>query len=140
MSTTLYEKRGTRYVPVAEYDTQPYWTAGYWLVHVQPGLRTTKQLLNPAFAEVEAAMHKAAVAMKKAMVEESKRKLPAYQLSDIVLTKHEKAWAAYREAMGDEYTHILKGASMSSIVEAGLSVLREVLESQGLKSSYEDEE
>lgn len=137
MSTTLYEKRGTRYVPVAEYDTQPYWTAGYWLVHVKPGLRTTRQLLDPAYAEVEAAMQDVAASMMEAMQEEAQRKIPAYRISDIVLTKHEKAWAAYKEAMGDEYTHILKGASFESIVDAGILVLREALKKQGLRAEDE---
>lgn len=137
MSTTLYEKRGSRYVPVAEYETQPYWGAGYWLVHVQPGLRTTKSLLDPEFAEVEAAMQLASDAMVTAMEEEARRKIPAYQVSDIVLTKHEKAWAAYKEAMGDEYTHVFKGASMYSIVEAGIAALRKALENKGVR--FEDE-
>jgi len=132
VSVTLYEKRGRRYVPVAEYDTQPYWKAGYWLVHVKPGLRTTKSVLEPAFAEVEAALHEASEAMVLAMREEAARKLPAYQTSDIVLKKHEKAWKAYREAMGDEYTHVFKGASMESVVDAAIEVLRELLKKKGV--------
>ena len=138
MSVTLYEKRGRRYVPVAEYDTQPYWGAGYWLVHVKPGIKTTKQLLDPAFAEVEAALQVAADAMVKAIEEESVKKVPAYCSSDVVLKNHEKAWAVYREAMGDEYTHILKESSPRSIVEAAIEVLRKLLAERGVSRDPEE--
>lgn len=124
---TLYEKRGRRYVPIAEQDTNPFWTEGYWLVHVRPGLRTTRQILDPAFADVEAAFVEAEDAMAKALVEELDKVTPANSTA-ISLKNHEKAWALYKEAMGEEYDYVFRRPSPVDIVRAGLQVVRECIE------------
>lgn len=125
--TTLYEKRGRRYHAIAEQDTNPFWTAGYWLVHVRPGLRTTRQILDPVFADVEAALLCAEEAMCRALVQELDKVEPA-TTSPAVLKKHEAAWKLYKEAMGEEYEVVFRRTSVVDVVAAGLKAVREQIE------------
>lgn len=74
----LYTRQGSRFVPVHEcryFDVLP---EGAWLVIVGPGNTAIRRVLNPAYAELEAAMRTAEDAMCTAMLEASKLR-PMFQ-------------------------------------------------------------
>ena len=96
--TTLYEKRGRRYHPVAERDTFDSWTNGAHLVVCKPGSRVVRFSIDPDQAALMAAVEPlrdkisdiviAALAMKPS--------------TRPITPKQRAAWAAFERAMGDD--------------------------------------
>ena len=96
--TTLYEKRGRRYHPVAERDTFDSWTNGAHLVVCKPGSRVVRFSIDPDHAALMAAVEPlrdkisdiviAALAMKPS--------------TRPITPKQRAAWAAFERAMGDD--------------------------------------
>ena len=120
---TLYEKRGRRYVPVAEENAFAGIPEGWWLVHVKPGGLSSRRMLTPAHAEVEAAMRLA----EDVMVEAMRRKQGASDLNPRPYrdpAKARRAWKAWADIMGDETMLCFDGVSMRDVVDAGLDALR----------------
>lgn len=117
----LYTRQGSRFVPVHEcrfFDALP---EGAWLVIVGTGNTAIRRALNPAYAELEAAMRTAEDAMCTAMLEASKLRPMKQKMSD----KERRAWAAYKEIMGDDIPRYLgEYASVQEIVQAGLDAIR----------------
>ena len=117
----LYTRQGSRFVPVHEcrfFDALP---EGAWLVIVGPGNTAIRRALNSAYAELEAAMRAAEDAMCTAMIEASKLRPMNQKMSD----KERRAWAAYKEIMGDDIPRYLgEYASVQEIVQAGLDAIR----------------
>ncbi len=116
----LYTRQGSRFVPVHEcrfFDALP---EGAWLVIVGPGNTAIRRALNPAYAELEAAMRTAEDAMCTAMIEASKLRPREHEMSK----KEQRAWAAYKEIMGDDVPRYLgEYASVQEIVQAGLDAI-----------------
>ena len=117
----LYTRQGSRFVPVHEcrfFDALP---EGAWLVIVGPGNTAIRRALNPAYAELEAAMRTAEDAMCTAMIEASKLRPREHEMSK----KEQRAWAAYKKIMGDDVPRYLgEYASVQEIVQAGLDAIR----------------
>lgn len=131
MNRTLYEKRGRRYVAVAEEETWDALAEGAWLVVVKPGSRSQRRLLKPERAEVEVALNEARVAMVEAM---RARTLAANDLPmrTSKLTPAEKrqmkrAWEAWVAIAGDVPIHF-RGVSWVDVVECGIAALRTKME------------
>ena len=126
--TTYYEKRGRRYIPVAEREMYDALTAGTYLVVIQPGLRSMKRLVQPASGEVEAAIRIAEQAMVDAMrtMNESPGE-PMGLATEAEKTLAKKAYAAYTAVVGKDRMLHFRGVSMHDVVEAGIKALRESL-------------
>jgi hypothetical protein len=81
--STLYEKRGRRYYPVAEMFSLDTLPAGSHLVTVRPGLKTVLCNVNPDHASLIAASREAKDAMcveiQKAMAREPNKPLTRKQ-------------------------------------------------------------
>lgn len=124
--TTWYEKRGRRYVPVAEHEMRGWdvWTEGTYLVSVKPGVRSTMRLVSPASGEVEAAIKIVKDGMLSAMLQMNQSAGEPMAKTEEDRERAKKAHAAYMEIMGDRGAWF-KGVSMHDVIDAGLSVLRE---------------
>ncbi len=122
--TTLYEKRGRNYRPVAESETYSSLTEGWYLVHVRPGTTSVKRLIEPAYAELEAAIKVATDAMVDAMRE---RQVPTgpdvRHVPEHRREKYRRAWEAWKAIVGDVPLYF-EGVSMHDIVKAGLDAVR----------------
>jgi hypothetical protein len=121
---TLYEKRGRRYYPVAEYselhsNSYPH---GYYLFRVREGFTELTPLdarvgeSRPEFAALAAEMKDAMLA---AMIEANKSRP---QTPETLTPEQQAAVLAFRKAMGDGLT-VFRGASLQEIVEAGVTAL-----------------
>lgn len=121
---TLYEKRGRRYYPVSERETFDGIPEGWWLVRVQPGLRSSRRIVAPDTVGLEAAMFLAEEAMVEAMRKRqevtgvSVRHVPENERA-----KYQRAWEAWKAIVGDVPLYF-EGVSMHDVVAAGLDVLR----------------
>ena len=115
--TTLYEKRGRRYIPVANTRAIDGLSNGSWLVVVDSGMTTIRQLVNPDHAGFLAA---ASVA-ERAMVEAVRKASDAVPQSR-TSAKLTRAWKAYKAIAGDE-TMWLNSSSTYDIVQAGIQVV-----------------
>ncbi len=123
MSRTLYEKRGRRYVPVAEMDAFGGMTEGTYLVVVRPGSGLSAlRVVEPASAEVEAALHTARGAMVEAMRAQCTAGRDEVR-ADVDAPTLRRAWAAWRAIAGDVTMHF-RGVSMVDVVDAGIAVIR----------------
>ena len=121
---TLYEKRGRRYHPVAEYtdlhaNSYPH---GAYLFRVREGfteltpLRKQVDASRPEFAALAAEMKDAMLAA----MNEANQSRP--QTPEVLTPEQQAAVLAFRKAMGDGLT-VFRGASLQEIVEAGVTAL-----------------
>jgi hypothetical protein len=112
--TTLYRKEGRKYVPCAEYspevmDSMP---EGSHLVVVQPGIKSIRYSVQPAFAPVMAviALHRDLLAKAAS---EATRPRPMRKLTP----REHRAWQAYQAATGNDSLTLTTGCAMG-IVDA----------------------
>ena len=120
---TLYRKRGRRYYPVAEQCPANAFADGAWLVVCKPGVQTTRRLVSPAHAFVEAGIETASDAMVEAMREAMRPRAVRRGQTDL----ERRAFAAYQNIVGKDHPLILEGASLAQIVKAGLDAVREAM-------------
>lgn len=95
---TLYEKRGRRYVPVAERDTYDAWPQGSHLVVCKPGSRVVRFNIDPDQAALMAAVEPlrdriADIVMAALAMKPSTRP---------ITPKQRAAWAELERAMGKD--------------------------------------
>lgn len=127
--TTYYEKRGRRYVPIAEDARFDALTEGHYLVVIKPGLRSMTRLVEPASGEVEAAIRVARVAMEEAMAAANRSSGEAMGLpTKEDKERAERAYQAWLGVMGERWSVSYRGVSMHDIVEAGIQALRKEMQ------------
>jgi hypothetical protein len=114
MSETLYRKRGRKYEPMAEYganyDSVP---EGFHLICVTPGYRSTLYRVNPAYADLLAALHVGREAAAEAMRKASEARPAVRELT----AREKKAYAAWKAVMGEESMR-LTIASVNDVLDA----------------------
>ena len=121
MKKIYYEKRGRRYKPVHEYDSDLLnsMPKGTHLLMVYPGGSSTRYNINPDYATLIAASRVAENAMcdaiRKASEMRPKRKLLTQKQMD--------AWNNLIEVFGEE-ARCLDQASARDIAEAGVNALQ----------------
>lgn len=117
-ATTLYQRVGKKYVPVAEYADTDYWREGCYQVIVRPGYRSIKScLFPPREAAVEAALTIVGEGMVKKMLDAAVTPRVSTPLS----TKQVRAFKAFKEAFKTDVAWL---PSAQDVVEAGLEELR----------------
>lgn len=122
-TNTLYERRGNKYVPVAEYFTTDYWSNGNYLVQIKPGARSMTRLIFPkSEPEVEAALKAVGNGMLEAM--RDKAHTPTNPKPEDFTPKQKKAVEMWKEAFGNNFVYF---PSKQEIVDAGLDELRNML-------------
>ena len=133
-----YEKRGRRYVPVAEHDYELHdaMPKGNHLIMCYPGGRSTRYHIEPALAPMIAAGRVAEDRMCEAM-----RKASEMRPSRTPITPgQQRAWKKLAKEFGDDLA-TLNGASASAIAEAGLKAMQveaeKLLKNAAVKLAYE---
>jgi hypothetical protein len=119
---TFYEKRGRRYVPVAEYDNEwlDSFPKGTHLVMSYPGGSTRRFNIDPAFAPMIAAGRYAEDAMAKALVHAGEIRM---QRGKVPLTEGQKAaWENLVQEFGDSARQ-LEWPSAREVAEAGVKAM-----------------
>lgn len=138
--TTLYKKKGRRYYPAAETEVFDGVPEGWWLMRVQPGLRSMRRTLDPAYAETEAALREAEDAMVDAMRVRCEPTGPQTKhVPEKDRAKYMKAWEAWKAIVGDVPMYF-EGVSMMDVVEAGLNAVRKkIVDSRKTEGGSEHE-
>ncbi len=138
MKKIYYEKRGRRYVPVAEYDNEllDSFPKGYHLVSVYPGGSSRRFNIEPAYAPMIAASRVAEDEICKAMSKASElqpRQTP-------ITEGQRKAWKKLAEEFGEELA-TLHINSARDIAEAGVKAMMEeadkLMRHEAVRKAYE---
>lgn len=116
---TLYEKRGRRYVPVAEPVAIYSLPAGAHLVVVEPGIRTVTCRIDPAEAAIRAACSSIEKDVSRALLNGLEMRTTSRSLTP----KQANAWQALKDAMGDD-RFIVEYPSVQEIVNEVCAVIR----------------
>ena len=133
-----YEKRGRRYVPVAEYDGDfmDSYTHGTHLLMVYPGGQSRRYNIDPAYAPMIAAGRVAQDAICRAISKASEMR-PA---RTPITTGQKKAWEKLAKELGDELA-TLHGLCVHDCAEAGVKAMQEeadkLMTNPAVKLAYE---
>ena len=138
MKKIYYEKRGRRYVPVAEYDNDfmDSFTKGNHLVMSYPGGTSRRFNINPNYAAMIAAGRVAEDAVCKAINKASEMR-PA---RTPITPAQQRAWKKLAKEFGDELC-TLNGASTRDIAEAAVTAMQaeadRLMQHASVKRAYE---
>jgi len=138
MKKIYYEKKGKRYVPVAEYDSDwmDSFHKGTHLLMVYPGGQSRRFNIDPNYAAMIAASRVAEEAMIRAMHKASEMRPKQTPITE----GQRKAWKKLAKEFGDELA-TLNCASSHDIAEAGLKALQgeadKLLTNPAVKKAYE---
>ena len=121
MKKIYYEKRGRRYIPVSEYDSNltDALPKGNHLIMSYPGGTTTRYNVDPAYAPMIAAGRLAEDEIRKALNKASEMR-PA---RTPITPGQQRAWKKLAKEFGDELC-TLNGASIHDIAEAGVRAMQ----------------
>jgi len=133
-----YEKVGSRYKPVSEYDSDylDAFPKGSTLVMCYPGGQSRRYNIDPDYAALIAAARVAEDAMMQAMQKASELKPKQTPITE----GQRRAWRKLAEEFGDELC-TLNGASSYDIAQAGLKALEDeaarLLTNESVKAAYD---
>ena len=122
MKKIYYEKRGRRYVPVSEYDSEylDSFSKGTHLVMCYPGGQSRRYNIDPNYAALIAAGRVAEDAMSEAI-----RKASELRPQKTTITPgQKKAWERLAREFGNDLA-TLQINSARDIAEAGLKAMQE---------------
>jgi len=111
-STTWYEKRGRKYVPVAEYQRIDGWPQGFHIMYCKPGSKLVRIGINPDRVNLLAAVLENEDRMREVIrdcleMRPRKRELTKKQVA---------AWKAFEAAMGND-RFMVEYESIAGIVD-----------------------
>ena len=138
MKKIYYEKRGNRYFPVSEYDSEVMdaFPPGDHLVSVRPGCSSRRFSIDPTLAPMIAAGLYAEDAIVSAIHEASKLRPAKTPLTD----EQRTAWRNLIASLGEEAT-MLTGAAPFDIAQAGIQAMREeadkMMTNDAVRNAYE---
>ena len=138
MNKIYYEKRGRRYVPIAEYDSTylDSFPKGDHLVMCYPGGTSRKFNINPAYAPMIAAGRVAEEAICESMRKASEMKP---QRTPITLGQ-QKAWRKLAKEFGDELCPLTYGSARDHSEAAVNAMMKEadkLMKHASVRKSYE---
>jgi hypothetical protein len=122
MKKIYYEKKGRRYVPVSEYDSDylDSFPRGAHLVMCYPGGSSRRFNIDPNYAALIAAARVAEDAISKHIMDVSALRVP--EKHKPLTEEQNAAWRAFNRAMGNE-NFALEWASYREAAEAGVSAM-----------------
>ena len=121
MKKIYYEKRGRRYVPVSEYDSEylDSFSKGTHLVMCYPGGQSRRYNIDPNYAAMIAAGRVAEDAICRAINKASELRPTSTPTTE----GQRKAWRKLAKEYGDELC-TLNGSSTRDIAEAGVKAMQ----------------
>lgn len=138
MKKVYYEKRGRRYYPVSEYDSDflDSFTKGNHLISVYPGGSSRRFNVEPNYAAMIAAGRVAEDAICNAIHKASEAKPKKRAITE----RQYKAWQEIKHAFGDEF-YSLTYSSTRDLAEAGIKAMQEeamkLMTNPSVKKAYE---
>jgi len=138
MKKIYYEKKGRRYVPVAEYDSDylDSFPKGNHLVMCYPGGQSRRFNIDPNYAAMISAGRVAEDAICRAISKAAELRPP----STPITAEQKKAWNALAEAFGDELC-TLRGLSIRDCAEAGIKAMQEeadkLMQNESVRKAYD---
>ena len=138
MKKIYYEKRGRRYVPVAEndYDMFDAMPKGTHLVMCYPGGQSKRYNINPNHAAMIAAGRVAEDVMSRALYEASEMRPRRTPITE----EQQKAWEHLVKVFGEE-SRCLQYPSARDIAEAGVKALQaeadKLMQHESVRHAYE---
>jgi hypothetical protein len=138
MKKIYYEKRGRRYVPVSEYDSEylDSFSKGTHIVMVYPGGQSRRYNIDPAYAPMIAAGRVAEDTICRAISKASEMR-PA---RTPITPGQKKAWEKLAKEFGDELC-TLTGLSVHDCAEAGVKAMQEeadkLMKHESVRKAYE---
>ncbi len=138
MKKIYYEKKGRRYVPVAEYDSDlmDSFSKGTHLVMVYPGGSSRRYNIDPNYAAMIAAGRVAEDAISRAISYASQMR----PQRTLITEGQRSAWKKLAEELGDELA-TLNGLSVRDCAEAGVQAMMEeadkLLTNPAVRKSFE---
>lgn len=139
MKKVYYEKRGNRYYPVSEYDSDFSYSLpkGSHLIISQPGGSSCKFNVDPDYAALIAAGKVANEAICQAIYKATEVRPPSEKLTPA----EEEAWNNLIKVFGDRARR-LEYASVNDIAEAAVNALiaesNKLLKNPAVKQAYEE--
>lgn len=138
MKKIYYEKRGRRYVPVAEYDNDflDSFTKGNHLVMSYPGGTSRRFNIDPAYAPMIAAGRVAEEAICESMRKASEMKPQRTPITP----GQKKAWEKLAKELGDELCLLTYGSARDHSEAAVNAMMKEadkLMKHEGVRKSYE---
>jgi hypothetical protein len=138
MKKIYYEKRGRRYVPVSEYDSEylDSFSKGTHIVMAYPGGQSRRYNIDPAYAPMIAAGRVAEDTICRAISKASEMR-PA---RTPITPGQKKAWEKLAKEFGDELC-TLTGLSVHDCAEAGVKAMQEeadkLMKHESVRKAYE---
>ena len=138
MKKIYYEKRGRRYVPVAEYDNEwlDSFPKGTHLVMSYPGGSSRRFNIDPAYAAMIAAGRVAEDAICTAMVKADEIQPPRRAMTEA----ERNAWNNLIAVWGDE-ARSLRRPAIRDVAEAGVKAMMEeadkLMENEAVRKAYD---
>lgn len=138
MKKVYYEKRGRRYVPIAEYDSDylDSFPKGDHLVSVYPGGSSRRFCIDPNYAALIAAGRVAEDAICSAMHKASEAKPKERPITE----RQRAAWEEMKRAFGDEFFSLTLPSSRD-LAEAGVKAMQEeaekLMQNPSVRDAYE---
>jgi hypothetical protein len=138
MKKIYYEKRGRRYVPVAEYDNDfmDSFTKGNHLVMSYPGGTSRRFNIDPNYAAMIAAGRVAEEVICESMRKSSEMKP---QRTPITLGQ-KKAWEKLAKEFGDDLCPLTYGSTRDHAEAAVNAMMKEadkLMKHEGVRKAYE---
>ena len=138
MKKIYYEKRGRRYVPVSEYDSEylDSFSKGTHIVMVYPGGQSRRYNIDPAYAPMIAAGRVAEDVICRAISKASEMR-PA---RTPITPGQKKAWEKLAKELGDELA-TLHGLCVHDCAEAGVKAMQEeadkLMKHESVRKAYD---
>ena len=142
MKKVYYEKVGSRYVPVAEYDSEFYssFSKGTHLVISYPGGKSIRHNIDPAYAPMIAAGRLAEDAIANAIVNASEMRQNSNGGKTPLTPAQEAAWKNLIKEFGDSARQ-LEWPTAADIARAAVAAMQEeaakLLKNPAAQESYD---
>lgn len=133
-----YEKRGRRYIPVAEYDNEFFdsFPKGNHLVMCYPGGASRKYNINPDYAAMIAAGRVASDAIRTAIGKASELR----PTKTPITPEQKKAWEKLSKEFGSDLC-TLQGPSINECAEAAINAMiqeaEKLMTNPAVKKAYD---
>ena len=138
MKKIYYEKKGRRYVPVSEYDSEylDSFSKGTHIVMSYPGGQSRRYNIDPNYAAMIAAGRVAEEAICESMRKASEMKPQRTPIT----SGQKKAWEKLAKEFGDELCPLTYGSTRDhaeASVNAMMEEANKLMKHEGVRRSYE---